>query len=120
MHNRSRTPPRARRSSSPPPGHWVGHIKIKTGVNKYYILDASGSMRIAHVKMALRQALNVPIPLQRIYDLYANQFATCDTLSDCGVQDRDTLFMVEQASADCDHECACCAIKWLRLVEGVY
>ena len=54
--------------------------------------------------MALRQELNVPIELQRIYDLYANQFLTCDTLSDCGVQDRDTLFMVEQASADCDHE----------------
>ena len=117
MQNRSRTPPRARRSSGPPPGHWVGHIKIKTGENKYYIMDASGSMPIAFVKMALRQELNVPIELQRIYDLYANQFPTCDTLSDCGVQDRDTLFMVEQASADCDHECACCARKWVRLVE---
>ena len=117
MQNRSRTPPRARRSSGPPPGHWVGHITIKTGANKYFILQASGSMPIAQGKMALRQALNVPIPLQRIYDLYANQLATCQTLSDCGVQDRDTLYMVEQCSVDCDHECACCARKWAMLVE---
>ena len=80
-------------------------------------MDASGTMRIAHVKTVLRQKRNVSIPLQRIYDLYANQLATCRSLSECGVEDGDTLFMVEQCSVECDFECVGCARKWARLVE---
>lgn len=91
---------------------------IKTGAkpDKFSIIDTNSSCTIGHIKFALRHALHVPTPLQRIYDVHANQLPTCRTLSQCGVQNREMLFMVVQGSEECVFDCVRCSVAWARLV----
>ena len=90
-------------------------IKTGTKPDKFSIIDTSSSCTIGYLKIALRRALRVPITLQRIYDLHANQLSTSRTLSHCGVQEGDVLFMVKQGSGECEFDCVTCSAAWARL-----
>jgi hypothetical protein len=48
--------------------------------------------------------------------VHANQLPTCRTLSQCGVQNREMLFMVVQGSEECVFDCVRCSAAWARLV----
>ena len=91
---------------------------IKTGAepDKFSIVDTSSSCTIGNIKLDLMRALHVPIPLQRIYDKHAIQLPSYRTLSHCGLQDDEMLFMVEQCSEECEFDCVSCSAAWARLV----
>ena len=90
---------------------------IKTGAepDKFSIVNTSSSRTIYYIQLALMRTLHVPIALQRIYDKHANQLPSYRTLSHCGLQDCEMLFMVEQCSEECEFDCVSCSAAWARL-----